>query len=187
MSEFSDTYNLKNLINEPTCFKNPINPSLIDLILTNKLRSFQNSKVIETGLSDHHKLTITVMRAHFQKQVPTTITYRDYKHYDESLFRYELLEKLNVNGGKINCETFETVSVALLNRHAPLKEKYMRANNQPFMNKTLSKAVMTRSRLRNKFLKNPNNTNKSNYTKYRNYCTTLFKRRKSITITLTPD
>ena len=34
MKEFSDTYNLKNLIKEPTCFKNPLNPSLIDLILT---------------------------------------------------------------------------------------------------------------------------------------------------------
>ena len=36
MCEFSDTYNLKNLITKPTCFKNPLNPSLIDLILTNR-------------------------------------------------------------------------------------------------------------------------------------------------------
>ena len=119
------------------------------------------------------------MRAHFQKQSPLTITYRDYKQYDQSLFRFELVEKLNyVKEGKIDYETFETISVALLNRHAPVKEKYMRANNQPFMNKTLSKAVMTRSRLRNKYLKNSNNTNKLNYTKYRNYCTKLFRKEK---------
>ena len=42
-----------------------------------------------------------------------------------------------------------------LNEHAPIKEKYVRANNPPFMNKTLSKAVMTRSRLRNRYLKKP--------------------------------
>ena len=36
MKEFCDTYNLKNLITEPTCFKNAQNPTLIDLILTNK-------------------------------------------------------------------------------------------------------------------------------------------------------
>ena len=36
---------------------------------------------------------------------------------------------------------------AMLNEHDP-KGKYARANNAPFMNKTLSKAVMTRSRLR---------------------------------------
>ena len=58
MKEFCDTYNLTNLIKEPTCFKNPLNPNSIDLILTNRPRIFQNSKVIETGLSDHHKLTI---------------------------------------------------------------------------------------------------------------------------------
>ena len=67
MKEFCDIYNLTNLIKEPTCFKNPLNPSSIDLILTNRPRSFQNSKIIETGISEHHKLTITVIRAHLKK------------------------------------------------------------------------------------------------------------------------
>ena len=53
MAEFCDTYNLKNLIKVPTCFKNPSNPSSIDLMLTNRIRSFQNSIVIETGLSEY--------------------------------------------------------------------------------------------------------------------------------------
>ena len=175
----SDTYNLKKLITKPTCFKNPLNPTLINLILTNRHRSLQNNKVIETGLYDHHKLNITVTRAHFLKQTPIAITYRDYKNYDHAQFRYELIVNLNNwNGCIMDCESLESVSVAILNRHAPLKKKYMRANNQPFMNKTLSKAVMNRSRLRNKFLKNPDNTNKLNYTKYRNYCTKLFRKVK---------
>ena len=46
------------------------------------------------------------------------------------------------------------------------------------MNKILSKAIMTRSRLRNKYMKNPNHENKSNYTNYRNYCTRLFRKEK---------
>ena len=111
--------------------------------------------------------------------MPITITYRNYKNYDQSLFRHELIEKLgNINDSKVNYDTFETVFITLLNRHAPLKIKFIRANNSPFMSKTLSKAVMTRTRLRNKFLKNPNNTNKTKYTKYRNYCTRLFKKEK---------
>ena len=183
MREFSDTYNLKNWITNPTCFKNPSKPGLIDLILTNRHRNFLNSKVIETGLSDHHKLTITVMSAHFK--TPLVISYRDYTNYGHSLFCYELIGNLNnLNGGQIDCETFESVTVATLNRHAPLKKKYMRANNQPFMKKTLSKAVMNRSRLRNKCLMNPNNINKLNYTKYRNYCTQLFKKEKKSTIAI---
>ena len=36
MEVFCTTYNFKNLVKEPTCFKNADNPSCIDLILTNK-------------------------------------------------------------------------------------------------------------------------------------------------------
>ena len=42
----------------------------------------------------------------------------------------------------------------MLHIHAPIKKHYIRANQGIFMNKTLQKAVMTRFRLRNKFLKN---------------------------------
>ena len=95
------------------------------------------------------------------------------------MFRQELLDELvNLNMGPIEYDSFQTVVTRVLEKHAPLKKKYLRANNSPFMNKTLSKAVMNRSRLRNKFLKNPSNVNKIKYTKYRNYCTSLFKKEK---------
>ena len=51
MKTFAEIYKLRNLVKEPTCFKNPQNPACIDLILTNKLLSFKNTYVIETGLS----------------------------------------------------------------------------------------------------------------------------------------
>ena len=54
MKQFCETYNLRNLIVEPTCFKSPLNPSSIDVILTNHARSFQNVGTVESGLSDHH-------------------------------------------------------------------------------------------------------------------------------------
>ena len=179
MREFCDLYNLQNLITRPTCFKNPFNPSLIDLILTNKTRSFQNSQVIETGLSDYHKMTITVLRAFFQKQSPICIKYRDYKKFDESLFYIELYQNLCcMNITSTSYELFESTFLELLNKHVPMKEKYVSANNAPFMNKTLSKAIMTRSRLRNRFLRNPDMTNKMKYNKQRNYCVNLLKKEK---------
>ena len=67
LTEFREMYTLANLINDPTCYKNPNNPSLIDIILTNRKRSFQYSKTIETGLSDHHKMIITVLKTEFIK------------------------------------------------------------------------------------------------------------------------
>ena len=62
MSVFSDTYDLKSLIKGPTCYKNPNKPSCIDLILTNKPQSFIHSCVIEIGLSDFHRMAVTIMK-----------------------------------------------------------------------------------------------------------------------------
>ena len=35
MSLFCDTYNLKSLVKEPTCYQNPENPPCVDIILKN--------------------------------------------------------------------------------------------------------------------------------------------------------
>ena len=37
----------------------------------------------------------------------------------------------------------------VLNKHAPIKTKYLRANHSTFVTKELSKAIMLRSKLRN--------------------------------------
>ena len=62
--------------------------------------------------------------------------------------------------------------------YAPLKKKYIRGNNSPFMNRTLSEEIMKRSRLRNKFLKSKSEADKKNYVKQRNYCVSLLRRAK---------
>ena len=179
MKEFCQLYNLKNLIIDPTCFKNPLNPSLIDLILTNKPKLFHQSKVIETGLSDHHKMTVSVLKTFFKKQAPICITYRDYKNFNRFLFHTELSQKLNVMD--VNCSNyalFETLFMEQLNKFAPMKKKYVRANNAPYMNKTLAKAIMNRTRLKNKYHQECNEVNKSKYNKQRNFCVNLFRREK---------
>ena len=56
MFDFCLLHNLSDLIKEPTCYKNPLNLTSIDDILTNRVNSFQNYIAIETGLSDHHKM-----------------------------------------------------------------------------------------------------------------------------------
>ena len=54
LNDFCNVNNLKSLNKKPTCFKNPENPSCIDLFLTNRQKSFQNTSTIETGISDFH-------------------------------------------------------------------------------------------------------------------------------------
>ena len=74
ISHFCEICNTKNIMKEKTCFKNLENPTCIDLILTNRPRSFQDSTVVETGLSDFHKICVTVMKMYHCKQRPSVIT-----------------------------------------------------------------------------------------------------------------
>ena len=55
-----------------------------------------------------------------------------------------------------------------LDKVAPLKQKYIRANNGPFMNKDITKAIMKRTRLLNNYLKNRYNGNRKAYNAQRN-------------------
>ena len=93
MTGFWDTFGLKSLIKDAACYKNPENPSSTDLILTNNPRRFQKSCVIETGLSDFHKMIVTVMKTSFQRLKLKVINYRNYKSFENKLFREELLFK----------------------------------------------------------------------------------------------
>ena len=138
---FCESYNFKSLIKNPTCFKNPENPSCIDLILTNSLYSFQNSCVIETGLSDFHKMTVSVMKTTFQKLKPKIVNYRDYSGFSNDDFRKNLLHNLSleiINTNSNGLEKFLQICIQTLDKMAPIKKKYVRGNNMPFFNKELS-------------------------------------------------
>ena len=48
---------------------------------------------------------------------------------------------------------------------APIKQKRIRGNQSPFMDKDIHKAIMTRTRLRNRFVKEPTQINRLAYKK----------------------
>ena len=73
MKAFCDNYNLTSIIKQGTCYKNEHSAICIDLILSNTPRSFQSTCVIETGLSDFHVMTLTVMKKSFRKLQPRLI------------------------------------------------------------------------------------------------------------------
>ena len=142
LEEFCASYNLKNLIKQPTCFKNIENPTCIDHILTNHPKIFHSSSVFETALSDFHKLTLTVLKVFHAKHKPKIIQYRDFSHFDNASFRTDLFQELSiqiVHSGEF--EKIKYISSKVLNTHAPIKEKHVRCNQSPFMNKQLTKIL----------------------------------------------
>ena len=94
MKSFCESYNLTNLIKQPTCFNNPEKPSRIDVILNNRPKPFQTTCVIETGLSDFHRMTVSVLKMHFRKLPPRIISYRDFSNYHNANFINSLTEIL---------------------------------------------------------------------------------------------
>ena len=93
--QFLFEMNAKNIVKEPTCYKSLSNPSCIDLVITNSFSNFQNTKAISTGLSDFHKMVVSVLKYTFHRSAPKELVYRDYKKFDRVIFKRELEDKLN--------------------------------------------------------------------------------------------
>ena len=127
MKTFGENYKLRNLIKEPTCFKNPENPTCINLILTNKPLNFKNTYVIDTGLSGFHKMIVTVMKMHFPKMKPQVVSYRKYKDFHNETLLDSLRHELDVQGQCLNekgLNTFSTTCREIFDKHAPKKKIY---------------------------------------------------------------
>ena len=136
--------------------QNPTNPSCVDLILTNRPRSFQNSCTFETGLSDFLKMTLTVLKSSFAKQKPRILNYRNYKFFNNTLFRDQVLNKLinlNLQISDKGLKHFKETCLSVVNTIAPLRSRSIRANQAPFINKEIQGSVMVTSKLRKTFVK----------------------------------
>ena len=121
---------------------------------------FQRSNVFETGLSDFHLLTVTEFKMGFQKLKPQVITYRNYKNFNNDRFQADI-KTCGFDTKDIN--SFKEITLSIFNKYAPIKKKYIRANEAPFMTKNLRREIMKRSRLRNKYLKSKFLTDRKNY------------------------
>ena len=81
---FFELCNLRNLVADKTCFKSIMNPKCIDLFLTTCNNSFMHTK---TGVSDFHKMILTVLKTTFKKSPPKVKLYRSFKTFDD--YKYD--------------------------------------------------------------------------------------------------
>ena len=178
LKNFMHSFDLENIVKEPTCFKSG-SPTCIDLILTSDTSKLTNTATIETGLSDFHVMIATALKGSFHKKGPRVITCRDYNNFNNSNVRAELLEELTSNlENNTTFTDFNKITKGVIDKHAPCKKKYIRANDGPFMTKELRKANMKRSRLKNRFNKCKTNENWIAFIKQRNFCVKLLRQSK---------
>ena len=73
---------------------------------------------------------------------------------------------------------FQNIFLETLHKHAPVKKKILRFNDNPFRTKTQRKAIMHRSKLKTIFHKTRAKEDWNNYKKQRNFCVNLLRNTK---------
>ena len=114
----------------------------------------------------------------FQKERAFCNSILRLKIFYNDKFRNDLLNELIKS--KIvtsSLDIFVNTVLKILSKNAPVKKRYVRASEAPFMSKVLKKAIMKRSQLKNVFLKKEHLKVKS-INKQRNYCTRLLSKEK---------
>ena len=176
LQDLMDLFCLENLMKEPNCFKSTF-PTAIDLIVTNQKSLFMKPSAYESGLSDFQKLTTTILRKSITRGNPRNILYNDYKVFDQKKFEHQLRSQLaSIN--TVDYSQFHEIFLKTLDAIVPIKKKILRFNHNPFMSKALRKAVMVRSKLKNKYNKNRTEENWDSYKKQRNFCVNLLRKTK---------
>ena len=110
---------------------------------------------------------------------PKTITYQSYENFTEEQFQETIRPDFSyIEGG--NLTSLQHVSEKRLDQFAPLKKIVLRGNNKPQMTSQLRKAIMKRSRLKNKANKSGKPANKTAYKTQRNLVVKSNKETKKI-------
>ena len=71
------------------------------------------------------------------------------------------------------------IFLEILEIHAPLKQKVLRANEVPYMTRALRKAMMKRSQLESKYLKTKTELDKTNFKKQKNFVSRFYKKERA--------
>ena len=103
------------------------------------------------------------MKQYFPKPKPKIVYYRVYRNFQNNEFRAELdNETLKHDINMIEYQHFLNIFIDILNKDAPMKIKYLRAKQGKFITKGLHEAIIKRSKLRNKFLRDRTKTLQKN-------------------------
>ena len=116
-------------------------------------------------------MCVTVMKTYCNKQTPSIVKYRKFNNFSNDPFLKDLkslLSKFDYEKNVSISALKETVNITL-EKHTPFKKRYVRANQISFIYKILSKEIMKKSRLRNKFLNTKSEIDRRAYKKQHNY------------------
>ena len=180
LSSMCDVFEYTNLVKNATCFTKNAEPTLIDVILTNKPNLCQNVSNFNCGLSDCHNIISVQLKGYVPKIKRDYIKYRSFKNLDQEKF----LEDLNTTNFETLIDTddvnkaysnFQSAFAEVIDKHMPIKQRKPIQTPAPYMNSNLRNAIYKKRMYHNKFLKNKADANWELYRKQRNFVNKLKK------------
>ena len=119
-------FSFQPCITEPTRITNANKPSLVDNIFINTFEDPISGNILEHISYDH--LPNFVVLNHVNRKKNNNVVKRDKKHFNGTIFQYELLDDdlllklLNVSNTNEGYDMFLDKYKLLLDKHAPLKK-----------------------------------------------------------------
>ena len=150
-------HELTSINRNPTCYKNPNNPSP---------KSFFKTEAAFKELSDFYKLVLSVFKLHFSKTKANEISYRDFRDFKENNFNQNLQKRLSAQ----SVEQYTPFGSCLC--------KVVRANHAPYITKTLRKAIIKWSYLEKVCFKKKTPGSLKKLKNQKNYCSRLYKKER---------
>ena len=98
-------------------------------------------------------MVTAVLKVYFEKKGPSVIQY-DYKNFSNDKFRNNVVNELiksKIETSRL--DIFVNTVLKLYSKNAPVKKCYIKANEDPFMNKVLKKAIIKISKIKTYLLK----------------------------------
>ena len=178
--DICDIFDLTNMVKSATCFMKNCNPSLVDVILTNKPRFCFNAVNFGCGISDWHNLIGVVVKGATARVEKWRINYRSYKQFEEKEFSDDVC-RIPFHAAYVYNDVddiywaHELLLTDVINEHAPIKELVTKVRKPAYMNGNLRRAVFKKHMLFNKYKKGKTSADWELYRKQRNYVTKLKK------------
>ena len=148
---FCRSYNLSQLITRPTRVTETTS-SILDVILASDTKQVLNVMVLESSISDHDLVYIT-LKLKKERSKPVYITTRSYKHYkadafydDVSKAPWSIIDVFDDVEDKLH--VFNLLFSSILDQHAPIKTFKVRGKPNPCITDNIRALMKTRDNWR---------------------------------------
>ena len=169
--------NLNQLIKSPTRITES-SQTIVDVIFVSSLRLVVNSGVIETCISDHFPVYVS-LKLKTDKSPPNYITTRSYNKYDPDLFaidlasnRDRLVSIFRMDNVDEKLTIFNEIFLNTLDKHAPVKTIKVRGKSCPFITSEIKASMIKRDQLHSLFRKTRDHYDWLNFREARNFTKT---------------